>query len=118
MAHISLESGRPEVNIQSFPEPGQKVPVTRQGGTLPHWLPDGRLLFREPVGRSIWEVPLGTGATPQPGEPRRLATFAEGTLWIEPLPDGRFLSIVRDSGSGTSVMLLQHWLTALQAGPR
>ena len=118
MAHISLESGRPEVNIQSFPEPGQKVPVTRQGGTLPHWLPDGRLLFRAAATRSIWEVPLGTGATPQPGEPRQLATFPEGTLWIEPLPDGRFLSIVRDSTDGTVVTLLQHWRTALRAGQR
>jgi Tol biopolymer transport system component len=118
MAYLSLESGRPEVNIQSFPEPGEKVPVTRQGGVLPTWLPNGRLLFRAAAGRSMWEVPLGTGATPQPGEPRRLATFAEGTLWIEPLPDGRFLSIVRDSDSGTSVTLLQHWRTALRAEQR
>jgi Tol biopolymer transport system component len=112
MAYLSLESGRAEINLQSFPEPGEKVPVTRQGGVLPTWLPNGRLLFRGLEQRSIWEVPLGRGSTPQPGEPRQLATFPAGTAWIEPLPDGRFLTIVRGSDDDVSVMLVRNWYQA------
>jgi Tol biopolymer transport system component len=112
LAYLSAESDRMEVHLQSFPEPGQKVQVTRQGAFVPTWLADGRLLFRGPEQLSIWEVPLGSGAT-QPGTPRQLATFPVGTMWIEPLVDGRFLSIVPESSDGVTVSLVRNWLEAL-----
>jgi dipeptidyl aminopeptidase/acylaminoacyl peptidase len=45
LAYQSDESGRPEVYVQGFPEPGERSAVSTQGGTDPVWSRDGRELF-------------------------------------------------------------------------
>jgi serine/threonine-protein kinase len=45
LAYVSDETGRPEVYLQSFPEPSRKVQVSTQGGNEPCWSPDMRELF-------------------------------------------------------------------------
>jgi serine/threonine-protein kinase len=40
-AYVSTESGREEVYVQSFPEPGKKRQVSTNGGDFPHWSRDG-----------------------------------------------------------------------------
>ena len=45
MAYVSNESGTYEVYVQPFPVLGQKVRVSKGGGTHPHWRRDGKELF-------------------------------------------------------------------------
>jgi Tol biopolymer transport system component len=45
MAYVSDESGRNEVYLRSFPNPGQPYQVTTAGGVNCDWLPDGRLAW-------------------------------------------------------------------------
>jgi Tol biopolymer transport system component len=45
VAYTSDESGRSEVYVRSFPEPGGKVQVSLDGGSEARWLADGRELF-------------------------------------------------------------------------
>jgi hypothetical protein len=115
IAYMSFESGSPELYLQSFPEPGQRVQATRQGAFFPALLEEDRLLFPALDRQSMWEVDLGSGTTPRPGAARQLATFPEGTIWIEPLPDGRFLSIVPESTDDVTVTLVRNWLRTLPA---
>jgi serine/threonine-protein kinase len=47
MAHVSNESGAPEVYVQPYPGPGEKTRVSATGGIEPIWTPNGReLLYR------------------------------------------------------------------------
>ncbi len=45
VAVVSDESGRGEVYVRSFPDPGAKVQISVAGGTEPTWSPDGSRLY-------------------------------------------------------------------------
>ena len=45
VAYQSDETGRTEIYVQSFPEPGAKVKISTAGGINPAWGPDGREIF-------------------------------------------------------------------------
>ena len=45
MAYESDESGRPEIYLCAFPDPGAKQQLSIDGGTDPRWNSDGRELF-------------------------------------------------------------------------
>jgi hypothetical protein len=45
LAYISDESGREEVYIDSYPKPGHRVMVSRDGGVDPAWRANGRELY-------------------------------------------------------------------------
>ena len=45
IAYVSTESGRPEVYIQPFPGPGQRLKISTGGGEGPVWHPEGTELF-------------------------------------------------------------------------
>ncbi len=54
-AYSSDESGRDEIYIRSFPEPGERTPVSQGGGVLPFWSPDGNTVY-------YWTLGGGGGA--------------------------------------------------------
>ena len=45
LAYVSDESGRQEVYVQSFPQPGRKQLISARGGGYPLWRGDGLALF-------------------------------------------------------------------------
>ena len=44
-AYGSNETGGDEVYIRSFPEPGERTPVSQGGGQYPFWSPDGNTVY-------------------------------------------------------------------------
>ena len=44
-AYGSNESGRDEIYVRSFPEPGERSLVSQEGGQYPFWSPDGNTLY-------------------------------------------------------------------------
>jgi Tol biopolymer transport system component len=47
LAYVSNESGAPEVYVQAYPGPGEKIRISTAGGTEPIWTANGReLLYR------------------------------------------------------------------------
>ena len=69
-AYSSDETGTREVYIRSFPEPGERTPVSQGGGNFPLWSPDGNTVY-------YWD-------TPGPGG----GTFLAARLRREPIPTG------------------------------
>jgi eukaryotic-like serine/threonine-protein kinase len=45
IAYVSNESGRDEVILESFPQPGQRKRISTEGGNFPAWRPDGHELY-------------------------------------------------------------------------
>ncbi len=61
VAYESNESGRTEVYVQSFPEPGGRYQVSTDGGAQPRWRADGRELFYvAPEGRMMAATVVAT----------------------------------------------------------
>jgi eukaryotic-like serine/threonine-protein kinase len=53
VAYSSDESGRVEVYVRAFPEPGGKIQISLDGGTEPRWSRNGRELFYRNSDRMI-----------------------------------------------------------------
>jgi serine/threonine-protein kinase len=71
IAYASNESGRAEVLVQSFPEPGARTQISTSGGTEPVWSRDGRELFYLD-GDAMRAVEVRTSPTFSAGAPRLL----------------------------------------------
>jgi serine/threonine-protein kinase len=71
LAYVTTEGGRPQVFVQSFDSGGGRVQVSTNGGTEPHWSPDGRALYYE-QNDELLAVPIEPGAAFVPGRPKPL----------------------------------------------
>jgi hypothetical protein len=72
IAYTSNEGGRADVYVQSFPRPGAKFQVSRNGGTHPVWRADGRELFYLGADGTMMSVSIGAGRSFDAGPPRAL----------------------------------------------
>jgi Tol biopolymer transport system component len=71
VAYVSDESGRYEIYVKPFPEPGGKWQVSTSGGTEPLWSGDGRELFYN-NGDKMMAVKVDTDSGFKPGTPQVL----------------------------------------------
>jgi serine/threonine protein kinase len=62
IAYVSNESGIYQVYVQPFPGHGGKWQVSAEGGTEPHWSPDGHKLYYRNRGE-LYVVSVGTQAS-------------------------------------------------------
>ena len=68
LAYASDESGRREVYVRSFLEPGGRWQISTEGGTEPRWDPAGKeVCYRR--GDEMWAVFVTTEPSFQPGRP-------------------------------------------------
>jgi len=73
IAYRSNESGRPEIYVQTFPDPSGKWQVSVAGATDPQWRADSRELFFRATDQRLMAVDIQGGAgTFQAGAPRPL----------------------------------------------
>jgi dipeptidyl aminopeptidase/acylaminoacyl peptidase len=100
VAYVSDESGRDEVYVQSFPEPGGRLQVSTSGGAQPLWSRDGRrVVFRG--GGSVQEVRFTPGPKAAVSVPRALfadrfeSPQSSNHTGYDMLPDGRWLMVER-----------------------
>ncbi|MCI0417240.1 protein kinase [bacterium] len=105
LAYVSDESGRNEVYIRSFPEPGTRIQISTQGGTGPLWSRDGKELFYS-FGRQMMDVNISYSPEFSASVPRKL--FDGPFVWeraanYDITPDGqRLVMIYRDAPEGTT----------------
>jgi eukaryotic-like serine/threonine-protein kinase len=72
IAYTSNEGGQADVYVQSFPGPGAKSQVSRDGGTHPVWRADGRELFYLAADGTMMAVLVGAGRSFDAGPPQAL----------------------------------------------
>ena len=110
IAYDSDRSGRSEVYVEPFPDPGDRQLISTNGGQQPLWSPDGRELFYlgpEPVPLEpdrLMVVPVTTDRGFRVGAPEVVAeapffSFL-GRQTYDVAPDGRIVLIKR--GTETS----------------
>jgi Tol biopolymer transport system component len=119
IAYQSEESGRFEVYVQAWPEPGGRWQVSPKGGREPVWRRDGRELHYIALDRRLMAVPIRSNAGIEFGTPQ--APF-QTRMPIIPFckydvsADGqRFLvNTLVGEGRPNPITLVQNWVDALK----
>ena len=129
LAYASNESGRPEVYVRPYPNVDDgRWQVSRNGGTMPIWAPDGRELFY--VTRDVPDGPLTvnmaaveTDPTFSYGQPRPIFSGPYVSFFssYDVSSDGERLLMIKDDPStpgGSSeqpeLVLVQNWFEELK----
>jgi serine/threonine-protein kinase len=119
LAYVSNESGRDEIYVQSYPEPGGRWLVSAGGGREPVWAGDGSELFYRYGGR-VMAVSVGEGPEPTFGRPRPLfedAYFSQPiVINFDAWPDGqRFVMVEHEAGTRVRhIQVVQNWFEELE----
>jgi len=113
VAYTSDESGRPEVYVQRFPDPGDKVQISTLGGGSPRWSPDGHELYFLSINRQLTAVPISLTNPLHVGLPTRLfdTSVGLGANRYAPSHDGKrfLLSVGIDDGSAAQIVVVLNW---------
>jgi Tol biopolymer transport system component len=123
LAHVSDESGRPEIYLQRFPGPGERVRISPGGGSSPRWSGDGRELFYESPDGGAMAVPVELGEEAEIGTPTRLFDLgrvgADVDERFDVTVDGqRFLVIVPEGDASPRPTVVLNWAAQLPRGKR
>jgi Tol biopolymer transport system component len=121
IAYVSDESGRFEIYARPFPGPGEKWPISLEGGNEPVWPRNGRELFYR-AGDAMMAVEVQTTPAFSAGKPRKLFDKAYErslALWAnyDASPDGQRLLMVRQenaSAPATHINVVLNWLEELK----
>jgi len=121
LAYASDETGRREIYVRSFPEPGEKYRVSTSGGVYVQWSSDGRELLFASLSQyfsgvgPVYVVDVETTPTFRAGTPRVLFTPPLDVLGLAPAADlSRFLAMVPAEGAAqASVTITLNWQAAL-----
>ncbi|MCZ6858062.1 MAG: protein kinase [Gemmatimonadetes bacterium] len=93
IAYVSDESGRDEVYVQAFPDGGARELISIDGGTNPHWAPDGRaLFFRDDETMMVIDV----SGELDFGRPRQLFELPGLTSRFDVAADGQGFVVILD----------------------
>jgi serine/threonine protein kinase len=114
VAYTSEETGRSEVFVAAFPQPGGRWQVSQDGGSEPRWSGDGRELFYMDRNNYLLAVEVESSTAGfQAGASRQLFRFhGAGGFWrYDVTPDGqRFLvTAPLEEDLASPVTLITDW---------
>jgi len=118
VAYQSNVTGRFEIYVQPFPDPGGKWQVSTAGGTFPRWRADGKELFFIAPNAKLMSAPITTsGPTLEAGSPTALFQthiVSGGLAGLQSQyavsRDGRFLINTQVEESNTTpITLILNW---------
>jgi serine/threonine-protein kinase len=116
LAYVSDETGRNDIYVQPYPEPGGRWLVSTSGGEDPVWSRDGReLIYRR--GDELFAVAVQTTPAFSVGAQRRLfeGRYDAGTAArnFDVAPDGLRFAMVRSDGSSGAMEfhLVLNWFS-------
>ncbi len=110
-----------EIYVQSFPEPGRKMPVSKGDGMLPRWRRDGKELYYVATDDKLMAVPVQTGASFSASTPvplfdvgsfgRRLNRYV-----YDVSADGQKFLLIRpqEDASTRPLTVVQNWTALLK----
>ena len=119
-AYESTESGRSEIYVQSYPDPGVKWQVSTAGGANPLWRRDGQELFFTGADDRLMAVAVAAGEGFHAGPPSPLfaGTISRDVSSLDVTPDGQRFLRVTAAPAPLSVRLLLSWPERLESGAR
>jgi eukaryotic-like serine/threonine-protein kinase len=121
LTYASSESGRYEIYLRSFVQPGAALQVSVDGGTEPMWSPDGtQIYFRS--DRKMMAAKIVQGASPAVTQRRVLfVDMFDGDMPMphrnyDVTPDGkRFVMIAPTEDAAPETIVVLNWTTEMRA---
>jgi len=116
IAYCSLESGRSEVYLTSFPEPGERIRVSVSGGSRPRWKGDGREIYFLSADNEMIATPVRLAASGEVGQAQPLFRIdPAGWKDYDVTKDGeRFLAVVNvPVQDADAIAVTVNWLSRL-----
>jgi hypothetical protein len=118
-AYHSDETGRAEVYVRSFPQPGGARRISANGGTAPHWSPDGRTVYYWALSQdTIFAVPIQPDA-PSSRSPRVVAVIPRmsGQWDVDRISDQAVVmqATEEDAQTSTELVVVVNWFEELKA---
>jgi len=111
IAYTSNESGRNEIYVQPFPEPGPKFQISNGGGATPQWRKDGdELIYVTPDNRIMAASIRVNGPAIDAGMPVALFSKPEGMYTAS--ADGQRFLIAVTSEEASPITILLNWADA------
>ena len=101
LAYTSDESGRAEVYVTAFPDPGGKWQVSNGGGTGPSWSADGKQLYYS-IGDKLMVVSIQNTDTFEFGAPTALPIHLNEFASIGPVAPGERFPALKPLSQGQS----------------
>jgi Tol biopolymer transport system component len=119
IAYDSVETGRDEIFVQTFPRPGGKWQVSTNGGTRPVWSMDGRELYFIGLDGELMaaEVRSGPGGGFEAGAAKPLFLPRTGLGRADTFSvakDGRFLVPVVTEQAAAPITVVVNWQAGLK----
>ena len=121
VAYASLESGRNEVYVASFPSFAVRKKVSDGGGVLPTWTRGGRELLYVGAGSALMSAEIRTGTTLEASIPKPLFTIGPNDVRsyrFGVTADGQRILISGEPRTGVrdvpQISLVLNWLAELQ----
>lgn len=120
LAYASDESGRFEIYVQSFPQPGSKRQISAAGGYAPLWRSDGKELFYHAPDGKLMAVSVQSGTTLETITTTALFEFrTNGNMantYYDVTQDGQrfLLSAIVETETKAPLPLVQNWLAAVK----
>lgn len=120
IVYRSNESGRPEIYVQTFPQPAGKWQISVDGGVDPRWRRDGKELYFRGTDQRLMAVDVQLQGSFQVGSPHALfpartqASASQRNRYFPTAAADRFVTVApesRDAISPTTVVL--NWDAAL-----
>lgn len=122
LAYTSRESGKGEVYVQEFSEPGflpgRKLQISANGGSHARWSAQGKELFFRSGGGQLMSVDLQLGATLKAGVPRALFDLSGAPLSFNRYPydttddSDRFLVNIATGDTAPVMTIVLNWSAA------
>ena len=120
LAYQSDETKRNEIYVGTFPQPGEKLQISANGGSYPVWSRDGKELYYMAKDTTMMAVEVKAGPNFDAGVPKPLfKTHAVETNYgpsYDVNGDGRFLILVPpEQGGGTApINVVINWTVGLK----
>jgi serine/threonine-protein kinase len=121
---LSTATGRREIYIRPYPDPGEQVIVSVDGGMEPVWAANGDIFYRGLNGDRLYKVPVSAGASPKAGAPRLLSSRAfyraptgSPRPQFDVTADGQQVLILTSttlSGDRDRIVVVQNWIEELK----
>jgi Tol biopolymer transport system component/tRNA A-37 threonylcarbamoyl transferase component Bud32 len=118
LAYVSNESGRYEVYLRSFPNPGGRVIISAAGGDEPLWSHDSRqIVYRSP--NSIIAATVSLGSSPEVLARDTIVADDFLSSLYHPMydvaPDGKRLVLLEGDESQRQLTVILNWTSWLEA---
>ncbi|HEY6945406.1 MAG TPA: protein kinase [Candidatus Acidoferrum sp.] len=118
MAYESNETGRPEIYIQPFPNPGGKWQISTEGGSRPEWSNDGKQIFYL-TRNELMAVQIETKPAFSAGRPELLfgANYFTSGHYYDVMPDGKhfvFIQSAQQSDRPSQINVVINWSEELE----